>query len=116
MDFDGTHGQKVLLFLGETYNSFQAYPKANIRLDKLNLNYTDVATNTDQEQSVNLLNYKVDGSDYHPMVTSAKSCYIVALTDDYAYGFSNTYTTYFVPMVFITATNPIETTFMMGWY
>ena len=75
-----------------------------------------MATNVDQKQSINLFNYKVDGSDFHFLVTSAKSSYVVSLTDYYDenWGVTFTYTNYIVPMVFITASNPVEITFMMG--
>ena len=67
MKYDGSYGQRVLLFIGESYNSAASDNDvaANLRIDKLNLNYTDTSTNTDQEQSVNLFNYRVSGTDYH---------------------------------------------------
>lgn len=67
MKYDGSYGQRVLLFVGESYNSASADNDfmANLRIDKLNLNFTDSSTNTDQLQSVNLFNYKVSGTDYH---------------------------------------------------
>ena len=43
-----------------------------MRLDRLNLDKTDVSINNDQGQSVNLLSYKTNsGSEYHPESTSA---------------------------------------------
>ena len=51
MKYDGSYGQRVLLFVGESYNSASADNDvmANLRIDKLNLNSTDSSTNTDQE-------------------------------------------------------------------
>ena len=51
MKYDGSYGQRVLLFVGESYNSASGDEdiNANLRIDKLNLNYTDTSTNTDQK-------------------------------------------------------------------
>ena len=116
MTFDGSYGDKVLLFFGQTKNSAgSGNYMANIRLDKLNLNYTDVSTNTDQRQSVNLLNYEVNGG-YHQLATSAKSCYYVYLSDYTSGGTLYTFHRYIVPMVFILPENPTEAHFLIGCY
>ena len=81
-----------------------------MRIDRLDLSLTDIDTNQN-EQSLNLLNYRVDGTQYHYPATSAKICYHVVTETT-----SDTYTTYYAPMVFITddGVNPTETTFLMG--
>ena len=51
MKYDGSYDQHVLLFIGESYNSAASDNdlNANLRIDKLNLNFTDASTNTDQK-------------------------------------------------------------------
>ena len=50
MEYDGSFGPRVLYFLGETDNSSGGGEYTNdMRLDRLNLDKTDVSINTDQE-------------------------------------------------------------------
>ena len=50
MEYDGSFGPRVLYFLGETDNSSGAGEYTNdMRLDRLNLDKTDVSINTEQE-------------------------------------------------------------------
>ena len=76
MKHDSSYGNRVLFFVGESYNSASGDEDvtANLRIDKLNLDFTDSSTNTDQKQSVNLFNYKVTGTEYHSTSYDAKSC------------------------------------------
>ena len=43
MDFDGSYGDSVLLFFGESQNSAAA-DGSNMRIDRLDLMYTDIDT------------------------------------------------------------------------
>ena len=113
MSFDGSYGKSVLLFFGETQNTAGGAQGSNMRLDRLDLSFTDIDTSSYQ-QSLNLLNYKIDGGyNYHYPATSAKICYHVTEII-----IESTYTQYVTPMIFITddASNPAETTFLMGYF
>ena len=50
MKFDNSYGNRVLFFVGESYNGASAHNDvaANLRIDRLNLNLTDTNDYTDE--------------------------------------------------------------------
>ena len=107
MEYDESYGYRFLFFFGQTENSSgSGSTTANMRLDMLNLDKTDTSINTDQKQSINLLNYKGNGADYHYEATSAVMAHPSAVYFDYSEIYGTIYHWYIVPMAFIIADNP----------